>query len=100
MGQEFSVGKEISKQLAIPSINESIDRAERGITRVTEDVEASGRELATTKNQVLDTVQFGATLAFIAIGGSLIIYGPEVFSTFKALGERVSRHGIQVGFSV
>lgn len=100
MGGAQSIGQTVADQLALPSVNDTIKRGERAVTRVTEDVESVGREVAVTKNQTVDTVQYAGTLVFVAVGGALLIYGPDVFSTFRSLGERVAKNGIQVGFAL
>lgn len=49
--------------------------------------------------QGFDYIGFGATLAFIILGGGLLLYGPDVFSAFRSVARRILESGAQFGIS-
>lgn len=63
-----------------------------------ENISEVGREIADTKNQIFSTFNYAVTLLFILFGGSVLLYGPEVFSVFVALYERVKANGVSFSF--
>lgn len=103
--------KDISGITDIPTVGDITRSATSGIKTLHDDAmiiykdgeenfSEIGRELADTKNQLFGTFHFAVALLFIFLGGSVLLYGPEVFSVFVALYERVKANGVSFSFAL
>lgn len=103
--------KSVASTLDIPTIGDIYDDGKSvvtaigdGVNKVYVDFEQNlstvGDEIADTKNQAIDTIQYGGTLVFILLGGGVLLYGPQILSAFDALYERVKANGVSFNFQL
>lgn len=101
--------KDIGSTLDIPTIGDTVRLASSGVKTVHDDImliykdgeenfSEIGNQISDTKNQIIKTIQYTLALMFIIFGASLLLYGPEVFSVFVALYERVKANGVSFSF--
>ena len=94
----FKLANIVSDQLGIPTVNEVLDSAGQATRRVYNDVRSditnTGSYIADTTKDVNDGISFTVTLVYVAVGGTLIIFGPQIFDGLAALAERIRTNGI------
>jgi hypothetical protein len=96
--------KDAAGILDVPTIGTLYTDAKDAVSTVYTDggekISSVGIEIKNTKNQAVETVQYSIVLLFILTGSGILLYGPQIFSAWEALYERIKANGVAINFSL
>ena len=97
-----SVGDTLGSIFVTPQ--EAFDAAKSGADKVftatQSNLEGVGRFAIKTETDSFETIQFMLVAGLIISGGSVLLYGPDIFDSFRGIAERVRKEGVNFSFKV